>query len=154
MRKCTQKYTKMHIDILNLLRTAHTFSAMYVNIHTVHTVQTYILCLCVCVRVCVNSLVFKNSTFSRVRFPTSKSQILHLAPVSSAREPRQKDREDDVVSWVEHGRFSVFPSLYKAVCPAAELRPVSQSVKSPWLLVTRQVELFPRFQWTPRRTPS
>lgn len=40
----------MHIDILNLLRTAHTFSAMYVNIHTVHTVQTYILCVCVCVR--------------------------------------------------------------------------------------------------------
>lgn len=59
MRKCTQKYTKMHIDILNLLRTAHTFSAMYVNIHTVHTVQTYILCFHVCAHVCVNSLVCK-----------------------------------------------------------------------------------------------
>lgn len=41
----------MHIDILNLLRTAHTFSAMYVNIHTV---QTYILCL---YRVCVCELI-------------------------------------------------------------------------------------------------
>lgn len=111
MRKCTQKYTKMHIDILNLLRTAHTFSAMYVNIHTVHTVQTYILCLCVCVCACVyvNSLVFKNSTFSRARSPTSKSQILHLAPVSAAREPRQKDREDAVVSQIERCRFFRVP---------------------------------------------
>ncbi len=55
MRKYTQKYTKMHIDILNLLRTAHTSSAMYVNIHTVHTVQTHTYF----VYVCVNSLVYK-----------------------------------------------------------------------------------------------
>lgn len=46
MRKCTQKYTKMHIDILNLLRTAHTFSAMYVNIQYKHTYFVYV---CVCV---------------------------------------------------------------------------------------------------------
>lgn len=36
----------MHIDILNLLRTAHTFSVMYVIIHTV---QTYFVYVCACV---------------------------------------------------------------------------------------------------------
>lgn len=36
----TKIYKKMHIDILNLVRTAHTCSAMYVNTHTVQT------CLC------------------------------------------------------------------------------------------------------------
>lgn len=44
----------MHIDMLNLLWTAHTFSATYINIHTV---KTYILFMDVCVS--VNSLVFK-----------------------------------------------------------------------------------------------
>ena len=61
MRKCTQKYTKMHIDILDLLRTAHTFFFLctLTYIRYIQYKHTYCVCVCVCVCVCFNSLVYE-----------------------------------------------------------------------------------------------
>lgn len=86
----------MHKDILNLLRTA---AAMYVNIHTV---QTYILCVCVC----VNSLVFKTLHSVERDFRQVNPRFSTWHQSAQLGELRQKDREDVVVS--ENRALEVF----------------------------------------------
>lgn len=65
----------MHIDILNLLRTSHTCSALYVTYST--NLHTFFKCLCVCVKF----LGFKKTLHLveqvNPRFSTRRQQAQH-----------------------------------------------------------------------------
>lgn len=144
----------MHIDILNLLRTAHTFSAMYVNIHTVHTVQTYILCVCVCVCECVLIPWFLKTLHSVERdflWVNPRFSTWH----QSAQLVSRDVKTERMLSSHKLSAADFSFSLYKAVRPAVADQFLSQLS----LLCssrTRQVDqggFIPRFQSTQRGTP-